>query len=428
MTNNNDHYTNYIIIIQCLIQVVDKKHYLKKKHADFHQNPHYFWDITKQTLRWYFRYLEVTNQLLTKPLKRKHRSLELLIIIGLVRIDHIKEPDHFIVKHSVELAKKMNYQWAAGLVNKVLRRYLEEKETFHNLYKTKQSLIIAHPGWMIKAIKNSWPNQWLEIVVSNQAIPVKWLNVYNFNECGKLKEKYEGLVSESGLIDTALKLNNQTVLSDMINHQPNIGYIQDLSAQMMHLILKQLPSPGKVLDACAAPGGKSFILLRDFPNIHLTCADIDPGRLNILKENLSSYTKQNKIDLLEKDWCSGESGPAETYDLIMLDAPCSGSGVVKRHPEKKFNPWDLNKLCSIQKVLLNKLWAKLEVGGHMIYSTCSILKEENSLQIGAFLSESLNAKTVDVILPAGFKDEFGWQILPTTEMDGHYFMVLKKLC
>lgn len=428
LATNLDQYSDYSKIIQCLIQVIDKNHYLKKKHISECQNQSYCWDLIKQTLRWYFRYLEVLDTLLEKPIKKKNRELFLLLMISLVRIDHLKESNHHVVNHSVDLAKALNYSWASGLVNKILRKYISDKAHYESLYKNKPSLMMAHPGWLLKAIKNSWPDQLNSIVLSNQSIPEKWLNVSSANQAQVLLSKYEDQISKTDLIDTAFKINNQSVLNDIVSTHDNWGYIQDLSAQMIHLVLKQLPKPKKVLDACAAPGGKTYILLRDFPDAELTCADIDNVRIGILNENLNRFCKPDaNITVFSQDWCKNSSMLMEKFDLIVLDAPCSGSGIIKRHPEKKFNPWDLSDLCSIQAKMLKNLWANLATGGHLIYSTCSILREENSDQISSFVDKKEDVEVVHFTLPVGLKLAFGWQILPNHEMDGHYFVVLKKL-
>lgn len=427
LATNIDQYKEYIKIIQCLIQVVDKKHYLKKTHADGHGNPHYFWDLIKQTLRWYYRYLEVLDDLLEKPLKPKYRKLEMLLILGLVRIDCLNEQDHYIVHHSVEVSKSMGASWAAALVNKVLRSYLRDKERFHDLYQHKQSLMMAHPGWLIRSIKKSWPDDWFNIVLSNQSIPLKWLNVTSNEQKKHLLSKYEQQLTASPLISTALHVHNYEVMNELMVKRDYWGYIQDISAQMLHLVLKQLPKPRNVLDACAAPGGKTFILLRDYKDIHLTCADVDLSRIEVLKENIARFSETKDLTIIQKDWVCDGFVATQSYDLIVMDAPCSGSGTIKRHPEKKFNPWDLNALVSIQKTMLKNLWQCLKPGGYLVYATCSLLRDENALQIASFLSEQKDGVSVDIELPVGSEDVYGWQILPNAEMDGHYFAVLKKL-
>lgn len=203
---DNNQYIYYIKTINCLIQVIDKKHYLKNTHVSFHNNPHYFWDITKQTLRWYYRYLEVLTDLLDTPIKKKYRQLEMLLIIGLVRIDCLNEANHHVVKHSVDLTRALNMSWSAALVNKVLRKYIRENDRYKALYTNKQSLMMAHPGWLIRAIKNDWPQKWHEVVLSNQCIPTKWLNVTSSNQRIGYQKKYSDQVSTTEMVDTALKV------------------------------------------------------------------------------------------------------------------------------------------------------------------------------------------------------------------------------
>lgn len=428
LTTNLDQYSDYFKIIRCLIQVIDKKHYLKKKHVNECQNQDYCWDLIKQTLRWYYRYIEVLNGLLEKPIKKKNRELELLLIVGLVRINHLQEPNYHVVNHSVDLARALKFQWADALVNKVLRQYILDQKHYEKLYKNKPSLMMAHPGWLIKATKKSWPEHLESIVLSNQCIPQKWLNISSSQKAQHLLSKYKDQVSTTDILDTALMINHHSVLDDIVNTHDDWGYIQDISAQMIHFVLKQIPKPNKVLDACAAPGGKAYILLRDFPNISLTCTDVDDVRLATLNQNLKRFNIANQdISVLKKNWCEDDDDMGCLFDLVVLDAPCSGSGVIKRHPEKKFNPWDLSSLCQVQSEMLKNLWSNLVAGGYLIYSTCSILQEENSDQILSFISSREDVEVKLFSLPVGLQADVGWQILPSQAMDGHYFVILKKL-
>ena len=428
LTTNLDQYSDYIKIIRCLIQVIDKNHYLKKKHIDDCQNKGYSWDLIKQTLRWYYRYIEVLNGLLEKPIKKKNRELELLLITSLVRINHLQESNHHVVNHSVDLARALKLKWADALVNKVLRQYILNQNNYEELYKNKPSLMMAHPGWLIKAIKKSWPEHLESIVLSNQCIPQKWLNTSSSQKAQSLLSKYKDQLSTTDTLDTALKINHHSVLDSIVNTDDDWGYIQDISAQMIHLVLKQIPKPNNVLDACAAPGGKAYVLLRDFPDISLTCTDVDDVRLGMLDQNLKRFNSTNKnISVIKKNWCEDDHNMDCLFDLVVLDAPCSGSGVIKRHPEKKFNPWDLSSLCQTQSEMLKNVWSSLTVGGFLIYSTCSILQEENSYQILSFISSRNDVEVKLLNLPVGLQSDVGWQILPNQEMDGHYFVILKKL-
>ena len=326
----------------------------------------------------------------------------------------------------MDLAKELGFSWAASVVNKVLRRYLREKEKFTTLYLTKPSLMMAHPGWLIKAVKDAWPDCWEDIILSNQCIPLKWLNVASQEQKTHLLAQFGPQISESKLVSTALSIHKNEIIKAFFDKGHNWGYMQDVAAQMLSLVIKQLPKPKKVLDACAAPGGKAFILLRDYDDIDLTCVDVDVARIEVLKQNIDRFASQKKVSIIQKDWLSNTDQEAGLFDLIVLDAPCSGSGIIKRHPEKKFNPWDLNELIPIQQKMLENIWHTLNPGGHLIYATCSILRKENALQIEAFIAGHKDVEVVDIHLPTGLKETFGWQLLPRSEMDGHYFAVLKK--
>lgn len=427
LNKNIDDNNDLCRAIEQLVRVIDKQSFLNRQDAAGYANPHYFWDISKQTLRWYLRYLEVLNTLLDVPLKKKYRLLEMLLIIALVRIEHLKEPDHYIVNHSVAIAKKLNFQWASGLVNRILRTYLRERLDYQRRYQLKPSLKFAHPGWLIKAYKNSHPSNWEAIVLSNQMKPKTWINTFSINHKKTLEASLNDAQFPFDDLTNSFYVEDAQIATKWVSQNKGY-YIQDVSAQLLTLVLKQVPKPYSILDACAAPGGKTFILMRDFPDSKLLCSDVSTSRLETLVANLSCYTQRRNFSIKQINWCDENILLENQFDLIVFDAPCSGSGIVKRHPEKKFHPWNLEVLLETQTSCLRNLWSHLKAGGHLIYSTCSVLVEENDLQMERFLNKADGDREEQVFsLPLGFKSKFGWQILPNENQDGHYFCILKKL-
>lgn len=426
LSDKTKQYTDVIRIVNDLIRVIDDGHFLKKEYADKANNPNYFWDLTKQTLRWYPRYINVLNQLLNKPIKKKYRKLEMLLVTSLVRLEHLKDPDYFVVKESVEIVKKMGYNWAQALVNRTLREYLRDQERFRKQYCLDEALKFAHPDWIFNAIKSTWPNHYSEILVANQEKPVRWINVVSKARFDEMLSAYKGRIISYPWSDHSIGVCEHGDFLDFLKNRGDQGYIQDLSAQMLDEVLKHVDSPKCALDACAAPGGKAFVLLGKYPNLFLTCTDIDQGRICILDENMKKFSFGSRVEIVQQDWLAPPKTKTE-YDLVVLDAPCSGSGIVKRHPEKKYQPWDLEGLLETQKTLLEHVWPFVRPGGFLVYSTCSILREENNHQIKLFIESKEHAEIVGLNLPIGFGEDYGWQILPSEYHDGHFFSLIQKL-
>ena len=430
MSTLNQNKQAYIAVINQAIQSIDHGKTLRKDRFKAMDDMAYTWELLMQTLRWYPRYEWVLTQLLHKPIKEKYRPLQMLLVVAFVRLDCLSEANHHVVNHTVELAKGLGYGWASAMVNQVLRAFLRQQDSLHQSFETNDVLRFAQPQWVISSFKKRWPTHFEAILASLHQKPRHWVNCYREIDKQTLKRALKDHIETVALGGEDFTcLSGLNVKSLLEQTQGSALYIQDLGAQMLSFFLRNLTGVGSALDACAAPGGKSFILLKHFPAVKLTCADIGEERQAKLIENLTSIHHDHPICFWLKDALMPLPKCYQlAYDLVLLDAPCSGSGVMKRHPEKKYQPWRLGPLVETQKKLLCELWQGVSPGGYLVYSTCSILPEENEKVIGAFLDDHADdAEPVEVELPIGFKRKFGWQILPSELSDGHYFVLIKKL-
>ncbi len=398
-------------------------------------------DICFGSLRWHFALNQILDKLLAKPLKKKDKDVECVIRIGLYQLHYQQTADHAAVNETVNACKALKKNWSKGLVNGVLRRFIRDKEILVEGIKPHT----VFPLWLIRRIKQAWPECWKDILAaSNQRAPMT-LRVNNRQTTVK---KYierlhaEGIIaSRHPLVASAIELEkavNVQQLPDFVTGQVSV---QDASAQLAAPLLDVQPGM-RVLDACAAPGGKTAHLIELTQGIRLTALDSSGSRLLKVKENLYRMGYQSDesfqdssdqvLEIREADandlaaWYCGRP-----YDRILLDVPCSALGVMRRHPDIKVlrQETDIAALVEQQKQLLEKLWQVLKQGGYLLYATCSILPEENEQQIARFLRVyHKEAEVIPIREPWGVACTYGRQILPqTNNMDGFYYCLLKKL-
>lgn len=377
------------------------------------------------------RYLpELENevrQLMDKPIKGKQRVFHFLIVLGIYQFKYMRVPDHAAVSETVAATGALKNRHLKGLVNAVLRNYLRQKDQL--TASTSDAVTFNHPSWFIKKIKNGYPEQWQDILAANMLRPPMWLRV---NSAKFEHQSYLKLLVDADIaIERTEPLSNAIQLTKAIdvNKLPFFTEggvsIQDAAAQQAARLLDCQPND-IVLDCCAAPGGKTCHILETQPNIQsMTAIDVEEERLVRVAENLSRLNLQAKLiaaDASKPDtWWDGQK-----YDRILLDAPCSGTGVIRRHPDIKWlrKADDINVLTQLQAEILKNNWSLLKPGGTLLYATCSILPEENSEQIEQFIAQNSDAELVDL---AEYSGNIGWQILPDERnMDGFYYAKLRK--
>jgi len=389
-------------------------------------------EISYGTLRWYYRLDGLLGQLLRKPLKKKDADLHCLLLTGLYQLDQLAMPQRVAVNETVQATRSLNKQWASGLANAVLRGYQRQSAELEKAIAEDVIARYAHPGWIIELLKADWPDNWQDIVAANNARPPFSLRV---NQQRLSRDEYLDKLSEQQLTAKPLKFLSYGILLEKpvpVDMLPGFsdGYVavQDGAAQLVPGLLALEPGQ-RVLDACAAPGGKTAHILETGVELAgLTAIDIDSRRLNRVAENLLRLGLQADLvlgDASDPDqWWDGHH-----FDRILLDAPCSATGVIRRHPDIKLlrKPADITSLASRQAQLLQTLWPLLTPGGMLLYCTCSVLQEENSGQIEHFLMKQPDA--VESVIDAGWGRacKYGRQLLPgENDMDGFYFACLRK--
>jgi len=388
------------------------------------------------TLRHHWQLQEWIDQLVTKPLRKRDRVINALLAVGVYQIVEMHIPDHAVVSETVEAARQLQRPKLAGLVNACLRRFVRD-ELSSRSPKSEESRW-NHPGWLIDRIRKDWPDDWQAILTANLERAPMWLRS---NSCRNTAEEYQQRLQADGVeaellggVPDAVRLIEPQAVDNLPGFAAGDASVQDAAAQIAaRWLLKDVE--GRVLDACAAPGGKSGHLLEiGGDNLSLVCVDSDESRTLSIAENLARIGKNATI--IAADASKPEEWWDETlFDAILLDAPCSASGVIRRHPDIKLlrRESDLASLAVLQRQLLEALWPLLAPGGRLLYATCSVLAAENDEVIGQFLADHGDAIENDVLPNNNIRDLMrskacGFQIMPgSADMDGFYYAALHKM-
>ena len=381
-------------------------------------------------LRWLTPLEWLAAQLFAKPLKNRDRDIRRLVLIGIHQLWQDHTASHAAVNETAECARLLGKPWAVGLVNAVLRRFQREQESLLAGLETHDARF-AHPRWLFDEIRQDWPDQWQDIVAANNRQAPLWLRINRQKADEKLLLRQ---LHEAGFetmdhphAGDAIAITPAAAVNRIPGFEKGWLSVQDPAAQLARDLLAPMPSE-RILDACAAPGGKTAHLLESCPEIELTVLDNQAGRIDLIQQNISRLGLAVKTIVADAsatdDWWNGKQ-----FDKILLDAPCSATGVIRRHPEIKClrSPDQVDAVVQTQSGLLKALWPLLETGGVLVYATCSILKRENDLQIHQFLEQHENAALVENSADWGIPLGCGRQILPgDTQMDGFFYAVLRK--
>ena len=318
-------------------------------------------------LRFYDQLKALVNPLIPKPLKPKDLDIELSLLLALYQIEHTRVPDYAVVDETVKLVRKSKKQWASKLVNGVLRNYLRQQEELQKKLST-QDARFAHPDWIVKAIKKDWPDHWQHILTANnqQAPMTLRVNLQKVTRDDFIQELKQASELECGAIkglDAALVLEQACDVTQLPGYDDGWFSVQDAGAQFAAMLMK--PQAGDtILDACAAPGGKTAHMMELQPDCDMTAMDISESRLERVEENCQRLGFDAKLIAADvsalDDWWQGE-----VYDRILLDVPCSATGVIRRHPDIKHlrREQDIEELVAIQRRILNQSWTILRPGG-----------------------------------------------------------------
>ncbi|MCW2257255.1 16S rRNA (cytosine967-C5)-methyltransferase [Providencia alcalifaciens] len=364
------------------------------------------------------------NQLMDKPLTGKQRTLHYLIMVGIYQLLYTRIPAHAALAETVNGAVALKRPQLKGLINGVLRSFQRQQEQLEERNVNNNSQYL-HPTWLLKRLQNAYPDEWRAIVEANNQRPPMWLRA---NSQHNSASQYQQLLEETEITSqlhpthpSAICLSEPTSVTKLPGFEQGWSTVQDVSAQGCAELLEPRDNEN-ILDLCAAPGGKTTHILELAPKANVLAVDIDENRLKRVKENLLRL--QQHATVIQGDGTNPEEwAHGQQFDRILLDAPCSATGVIRRHPDIKWlrRDSDINELTELQGQILESMWPYLKIGGTLVYATCSVMPEENSLQIQKFL-----AKHSDAVLNDG--TTAGLQILPnTTGGDGFFYARLIKL-
>lgn len=389
-------------------------------------------DLCYGTLRWYPRLNTLLKVLLEKPFRSKDQDIHVLLACALYQIMETRIPDHAAVNEAVAVIKQLKKPWAKGLVNGVLRRFIRERDSLNEQLADKSVYLHAHPKWLYKRIEQAWPQQSTAIFAANNHPGPMTLRV---NQQCQSRAEYLATLQATGIDARATALSAdgvQLLKATSVDAIPGFAEgqlsVQDEAAQLAAQLLELEPGQ-RVLDACCAPGGKTCHILEREPKLdELLALDIDESRLERVRENFERLNVRANLVAADAaatdEWWDGQM-----FDCILLDAPCSATGVIRRHPDIKLlrKPDDIARLAQLQAELLDALWPLLKSGGKLLYATCSILPEENDASIAGFIARQSDVEVITIAAEVGIQTSVGRQLLPTIDgHDGFYYALLSK--
>lgn len=391
------------------------------------------------TIRWHIRLSAILDQMLSGPPERLAPEIRALSLVGLFQLLHTDIAPHAVVSETVNAARVLGMPRAAGLLNALLRRCQREGGDIAARVDADPALGSAHPAWLVEALRADWPAEARDILAANNQHPPFWLRV---NRLRCTTTEYAERLRAAGMQPTAHPFAPEALLlAEAVDVKSLPGFaegwvsVQDAAAQLAARLVQ--PQPGqRVLDACAAPGGKTCHLLELEPEIgHLVAIDVAGERIARVRDNLERLGLEAEIITADAerpaDWWDGQS-----FDRILLDVPCSATGVIRRHPDIKLlrRETDIPALAERQARLLERLWPLVKPGGRLVYASCSVLKAENTAVVRPFLDIHPEAVDVTAALahawPAAawrVAGDVGYRIRPgEAGMDGFYYACLQK--
>lgn len=393
-------------------------------------------DLSYGLCRWYRQLHAVIAARLRKPLRERDRDVHFVMMLGAYQLLHGNVPSHAAVSTSVDLVRRLDKAWANKLVNAVLRGIQREAadpaSPLRRQIDSDLSLRFAQPKWLVRSLSRAWPGREQTIL---EALQQRAPMTLRLNTRRQARDDYlEGLARQEivasplDVVPSAVVLQRPVPVTRIPGFAEGLVSVQDAGAQLAGPLLD--PRPGqRVLDACAAPGGKTGHILELADDLRVTAVDVDGGRLQRVADNLARLGRQ--AELLEADAADPPRAWRERpFDRILVDAPCSATGVMRRHPDIRLlrRAADIEALASRQAAILESLWGCLRIGGKLLYATCSLLPQENHLQVEAFLHRHADAHAVTLPDHWGHACNPGRQTLPgENTMDGFYYALLEKV-
>lgn len=391
--------------------------------------------LAYETLRWYFRMEPLLTRFAARP-ESLHPTVRALALVGFTQIFQIDMPAYAAVSATVDATRLVGQPKAAGLMNAILRRAQREGPALLRELDRDPSRRHSHPAWLVSRLRVDLPEVWENILRANNEHPPFWLRV---NRRRSTRDAYIERLTQAGLdFETSEIAPDAVRLIEAMDLQCLPGFetgdvsVQDAAAQLAVDFIEPQPHE-RVLDACAAPGGKTCHLLERAPALtEVVAVDVNAARIERVRENLE------RLDLKATLICGDVAEPStwwegRPFDRILLDVPCSATGVIRRHPDIKVlrRDSDIAELAARQARLLNSMWPLLAPGGRLVYASCSALRAENAAVVGAFLERTSDARDVTQIyadrLGLTQRSRVGLAITAgTAGMDGFYYACLDK--
>ena len=388
------------------------------------------------SVRWCLRLDAMLALLLSRPGQTMKQEVRALAIVGLCQLLYTNIPAHAAVNETVNAARLLGHARAAGIINAVLRRCLRESASLAAKVDRDLATRTAHPAWLVEQLAKDWPEQHRQILDANNERPPFWIRVNRRKVSGRqYRRELEALgraIEASLFDDEALLLDRAVDVTELPGFSEGLVSVQDAAAQLAARVL-QAEAGDRVLDACAAPGGKTGHILELQPEIGaLLAIDVSAERLMRVEDNLRRLGLEART--LQADvantaaWWDGKP-----FDRILLDVPCSATGVIRRHPDIKLlrRPEDIRALAIKQAELLRACWPLLRPGGRLVYASCSALRAETTDVIGAFLGAFAEARdlTEPSFMHLGQQAGLGPGAriaAGSADMDGFYYACLQK--
>lgn len=389
-----------------------------------HQDRALLQELCFGACRFYFRHEALLRDFLPKPLKPKDADVSALLHLGIYQLLHTRIPDHAAIGATVEAANGLKKPWAKGLINGVLRNLQRRLSEF-----VWQDLP-NHPDWLARTLRQVWPEHWQAILAANDQRPPFTLRI---NRANTTREAYLAELRQRGLAaePCAFALDGITLqqpcpVTDLPGFTEAAVSVQDEAAQLAADLLQLAPGQ-RVLDACCAPGGKTcHILEREHSLKEVVALDVEAARMTRVEENLRRLNLTATLKVADAA-DTAAWWDQQPFDRILLDAPCSATGVIRRHPDVKLlrRANDIAKLADLQRRLLDALWSTLKPGGLLVYATCSVLPQENEEQVAAFVAAHSDAEHLPIAADWGIERPYGRQLLPRDGgHDGFYYALL----
>jgi len=410
------------------------KYSLKKQLERCPENQRPFLqELCYGSMRYFPRLNSILSKLVAKPLRSKDSDIKALLIIGLYQLNNLRIAEHAAISETVDVCKSLNKPWATSLVNATLRNFQREKEQLAESLSEDIPFKYNHPDWFVNKLMHNWPDHWIDILKANDDHPPLSIRV-NSNIVSR--ETYANTLiieniesSPTPFSKTGLTLDKPTDITKLQGFDNGTFSVQDEAAQIAACLIN--PEDGEnILDACSAPGGKLLHLLELAKEKQTTVQgiELEASRAERIKENFTRLGMDCPLHIA--DATTQEWWDKKPFDKILLDAPCSATGVIRRNPDIKLlrKAEDIHSIAKLQKQILENMWAMLKKGGTIVYATCSIFPQENEKIVASFIKNNDDAEHVKIAADWGYERDFGRQLFPKQKgHDGFYYAMIRKL-